>query len=91
MDHPFNPSNAENLQSDLYNLHVKERWKADRDFPRQVRPRTTPETDGRSPTPLPPPIGTHAHPSPDVEMSVGRGSGVGLLPSVSGVVRGLTR
>ena len=33
--------------------NVEEKWKADRDFPHRVRPRTTPETDGKSPTPLP--------------------------------------
>src|SRR5579871_5937987 len=54
---------------EIIDVDVEEKRRADRDYPRRVRPRTTPDSDVRTPTPLPPPIGTRAHPSPDTEMS----------------------
>src|SRR5579871_4477299 len=54
---------------EIIDVDVEEKRRVDREFPRRVRPRTTPDSDVRTPTPLPPPIGTRAHPSPDTEMS----------------------
>ena len=53
---------------EIIDVDVEEKRRADREFPRRVRPRTTPDSDVRTPTPLPP-MGTRAHPSPDTEMS----------------------